>query len=85
MLQNNVIKRFGRVRTRKTGMSQTQEIKTFPHKMNATWKLYNDKYMISSTKITNTEIFTFITVLVFKLLSRNFFFINKKDNRIVKK
>ena len=31
-------------------------------------KLYNDKYMIASIQITNTEIFAFITVLVFKLL-----------------
>ena len=33
------------------------------------------------TQITNTEIFTFIAVLVFKLLSRNVLFINWKDNR----
>ena len=32
-------------------------------------KLYN-KYMITSTQITNTEILTFIAALVFKLLSR---------------
>ena len=32
-------------------------------------KLYDNKYMITSTQITNTEIFTFIAVLVFKLLS----------------
>ena len=44
-------------------------------------KLYNNKYMISSTQITNTEIFAFITVLVFKLLSRKDLFINRKDNR----
>ena len=30
-------------------------------------KLFNNKYMITSTQITNTEIFVFITVLV-KLL-----------------
>ena len=30
-------------------------------------KLYNNKYMIASTQITNTEIFAFIAVLVFKL------------------
>ena len=29
-------------------------------------KLYNKKYMIASTKITNTEIFTLIAVLVFE-------------------
>ena len=27
-------------------------------------KLYNNKYMIASTQITNTEIFAFIDVLV---------------------
>ena len=34
--------------------------------------------MITSTQITNTEIFAFITVPVFKLLSREILFINKK-------
>ena len=37
--------------------------------------------MIAITQIINTEIFAFITVLVFKLLSRKFLFINRKDNR----
>ena len=37
--------------------------------------------MTASTQITNTEIFAFIAVLVFKLLSRKVLFINKKDNR----
>ena len=36
-------------------------------------KLYNDKYVIASTQIKNTEIFAFIAVLVFKLLSRKVF------------
>ena len=31
-------------------------------------KLYNNKYMTTSTEITNTEIFTFIAVLVFKVI-----------------
>ena len=44
-------------------------------------KLYNNKYKIASTQITNTEIFAFIAVLVFKLLSRKVLFINRKDNR----
>ena len=39
-------------------------------------KLYNNKYMIASTKIANTEIFAFIAVLVFKLLSGNVLFVN---------
>ena len=37
--------------------------------------------MIVSTPITNAEIFAFIAVVVFKLLSRNVLFINRKDNR----
>ena len=44
-------------------------------------KLYSNKYMIASTQITNTEIFAFIAVLVFKLLSWKVLFINRKDNR----
>ena len=43
--------------------------------------MYNNKYMIASTQITNTDIFAFIAVLVFKLLSRKVLLINKKDNR----
>ena len=39
--------------------------------------------MITSTQIINTEIFTFIAVLVFKLLNRKVLFINinRKANR----
>ena len=44
-------------------------------------KLYNNKYMIASIQITNTENFAFITVLVFKLLSLKVLFINRKANR----
>ena len=33
-------------------------------------KLYNKKYIIASTQIANAEIFIFIAVVVFKLLSR---------------
>ena len=43
--------------------------------------LYNSKYMIALIQITNTEIFAFTVVLVFKLLSRKVLFINRKDNR----
>ena len=43
--------------------------------------LYDNKYMIALTQITNMEIFAFIAVLVFKLLSRKVLFINRKDNR----
>ena len=45
------------------------------------WKLCNNKYRIASTQITNTEIFAFIAVPVYKLLSRKVLFINRKDNR----
>ena len=37
--------------------------------------------MIVSKQITNTEIFAFKAVAVFKLQSRKILFINKKDNR----
>ena len=43
-------------------------------------KLYNNKYMIASTQITNTEIFVFIAVPVSKLLRREVLFINRKDD-----
>ena len=44
-------------------------------------ELYKNKYMIATALITNTEIFTFMAVLVLKLMSRTVFIINKKDNR----
>ena len=44
-------------------------------------QLYNTKYMIASTQITNTEIFAFIAVLDFKLLSRKVLFIDRKDKK----
>ena len=44
-------------------------------------KLYNNNYMIPSTQITNTEIFAFIALIVFNLLSRKVLFLNRKDNR----
>ena len=44
-------------------------------------KLYDDKYVITSTQTTNTEFFSFIAVLVFKLMSRKVLFKNRKDNR----
>ena len=45
------------------------------------YKLYNSKYVIASMQIRNTEIFAFIAVVVFMLLSRKVFFVNRKDNR----
>ena len=44
-------------------------------------KLYNKKYMTTSTQITDTEILAFTVVLVFKLLSRKVLFTNGKNNR----
>ena len=41
--------------------------------------------MIASTKITNTDIFTFIAVLVFKLLSHTVLFIKGKTIETAKK
>ena len=44
-------------------------------------KLYNGKYIIASTQLTNTEVFAFIGVLASKLLHRKVLFINRKDNK----
>ena len=44
-------------------------------------KLFNNKYMTASTQITNTEIFAFTAISVFKLLSHKILFIKRKDNR----
>ena len=44
-------------------------------------KLYNNKYIIALTEITNTEIFAFKAVAVFKLLNHEVLFTNRKDNR----
>ena len=40
------------------------------------FKLCNNKYMIISTQITNAEVSAFISLLVFKLLSRKILFTN---------
>ena len=37
--------------------------------------------MITSTQITNTEVFAFIDVQAYKLLVLKVLFINRKDNR----
>ena len=37
--------------------------------------------MIAPTQITNTDIFSLLAVLVFKLLSRKVLFVNRKDYR----
>ena len=44
-------------------------------------KFYNNKYMIASTRIRNTEIFAFAAVLALNLLSRKVLSTNRKDNR----
>ena len=44
-------------------------------------KLHNNKYIIALTQLMNTNIFFFIAVLVFKLLSRKVLFTNKKDKK----
>ena len=44
-------------------------------------KLCNNKYMITLTQITNTEIFALIAALVIKLWSRKVLLIIRKDNR----
>ena len=41
--------------------------------------------MIASSQMANTEVYAFIAVLVFKLLSRKILFINRKDIETVKK
>ena len=40
--------------------------------------------MTASTQITNSEIFTFIAVLVFMLVSRKVLFINKRQQKSLK-
>ena len=43
------------------------------------YKLYNYKYMIVSTQITNPEIFAFVAVLIFKLLGRSFVYKQRRQ------
>ena len=61
-------------------MNQFQEFGTKCLKVQPC-KSYNNKYMIASTQITNTEIFAFTAVLIFKLLGRKVLLINRKDNK----
>ena len=78
------MKQISKNKTLKKKWLRTYEITwNTTHKLKVpSCKLYNNKYMICSTQITNTETFAFIAVLVFKLLSRKVLFINRKDNRI---
>ena len=48
-------------------------------------KLYNNKYLIPPIQVKNTEIYAFIAVLVFKLLSRNVCLQTEKTIGTVKK
>ena len=45
------------------------------------YKLWNSKYMIASTQITNTDGFAFTAVLVLRILSCKVLFIKRKGNR----
>ena len=47
-------------------------------------KLHNKKYMTTSTQVTKIDVFAFIAVLDFNLLSRKVLFLTDKDNRNVK-
>ena len=40
--------------------------------------------MIGSTQVTNTEILAFAAVLIFKLLSRQVLFIQKRQKKLLK-
>ena len=66
-------------------MQSPQDFKSmfnhFPTLKVQSCNLYNNKYMIVSTQITNTEIFALIAVLVCELLRGKILFINRKDNR----
>ena len=48
-------------------------------------KLYNNKYIIALTQITNTEIFAVIAVPVFTLLSRKVLLQTEKTIETIKK
>ena len=48
-------------------------------------KLYSNEYMIALTQIKSTEIFAFVVVPCFKLLSRKVLFIKEKTIEAAKK
>ena len=48
------------------------------------YKLYNNKYMIASTQITDIEIFAFTAAPVFRSLSRKVFLLIEKTIETVK-
>ena len=47
-------------------------------------KLYKDKCMVAPTQITNTQIFSFLAVLDFKLLSRKVVYKQKRRKKLLK-
>ena len=46
--------------------------------------IYNKKYIIASTQVTTTRLFTFIAVLIFKLVSRKFCLQTEKTETVKK-
>ena len=64
-----------------TGILDVLEIKMVSSLLKVqSCRLYNNKYMIASTQITNSETFAVVAVLVFKLLTLQVLFTNRKDN-----
>ena len=64
-----------------TGILDVLEIKMVSSLLKVqSCRLYNNKYMIASTQITNNETFAVVAVLVFKLLTLQVLFTNRKDN-----
>ena len=64
-----------------TGILDVLEIKMVSSLLKVqSCRLYNNKYMIASTQITNNETFAVAAVLVFKLLTLQVLFTNRKDN-----
>ena len=60
------------------------EIRNYPWLKLQSCKLYNNKYLIVSTQITNTDIFAFIAAVDFKLMSRKKLFKTAKTIKTVK-
>ena len=52
----------------KSDKNMLLDVKTYNSLKVQSCKLHNNKYMITSTEITNTEIFAFVAVLFLKLL-----------------
>ena len=64
-----------------TGILDVLEIKMVSSLLKVqSCRLYNNKYMIASTQTTNNETFAVAAVLVFKLLTLQVLFTNRKDN-----